>query len=237
MPRTKRTLGFGINRFGLDTRTARQFEGDLVDRLRGNAIRGKGKTTLAKPTFFKAPDAFRTWLEKNHDRETELLVGFYKRDSGTPSITWPESVDEALCFGWIDGVRKSLGETSYTIRFTPRKAKSTWSAVNIKRAQDLLAAGRMQPAGLTAFEARDEARSRVYSFEQKNVKLSDEFETAFKANKKAWAYFQSQPPWYRRTASWWVISAKKEETRLRRLSTLIEDSAQGRRIAAIPKAK
>jgi uncharacterized protein YdeI (YjbR/CyaY-like superfamily) len=187
-------------------------------------------------TFFAEPADFRAWLEKNHDRASELWVGFHKKGSGRPSITWPESVDEALCFGWIDGVRKSLGPDSYMIRFTPRKARSTWSAVNIKRAQELAAEGRMRPAGLKAFEARTDDRSAIYAYEQRHAaKLDPEQEREFRANAKAWEYFQSRPPSYRRTATWWVVSAKREETRRKRLRTLIEDSAQGRTIRQLTR--
>jgi uncharacterized protein YdeI (YjbR/CyaY-like superfamily) len=161
-------------------------------------------------------------------------VGFYKKASGKPSITWPESVDEALCFGWIDGVRKSIDESSYKIRFTPRRPGSIWSAVNIKRAGELIELGRMAPAGLRAFDERKEARSVVYSYEQRDsARLEGDYEAQLRANPQAWDFFQAQPPWYQRAASWWVISAKKEETRLKRLATLIEESAQGRTIAPL----
>jgi uncharacterized protein YdeI (YjbR/CyaY-like superfamily) len=183
------------------------------------------------PLFFAAPADFRAWLEANHADASELYVGFHKKATGKPSITWPESVDEALCFGWIDGVRRSLGAVSYVIRFTPRKARSTWSAVNIKRAQELIAEGRMQPAGLTAFEARTDDRSAIYAYEQRgNAKLDPEQEREFRANAAAWEHFQSRPPSYRKTAIWWVVSAKREETRRKRLRTLIDDSAEGRTI-------
>jgi uncharacterized protein YdeI (YjbR/CyaY-like superfamily) len=186
-------------------------------------------STRSVATFFAKPADFRAWLEENHDRASELWVGFHKKGSGRPSITWPESVDEALCFGWIDGVRKSLGADSYMIRFTPRKPRSTWSAVNIRRAQELVAEGRMRPAGLKAFEARSDDRSAIYSYEQRHAaKLDPEQEREFRANEKAWEYFQSRPPSYRKTAIWWVVSAKREETRRRRLRTLVDDSAQGR---------
>jgi uncharacterized protein YdeI (YjbR/CyaY-like superfamily) len=188
------------------------------------------------PTFFAAPADFRAWLEEHHAAESELLVGFYKKGSGRPSITWPESVDEALCFGWIDGVRRSLGDEAYTIRFTPRKRRSIWSVVNVRRAGELIEEGRMRPAGLAAFEARTEERSGVYSFEQKDPVAFDEARARrFQADAKAWEFFQAQPPWYRRTATWWVISAKKEETRAKRLATLIEDSAAGRAIRELDR--
>jgi uncharacterized protein YdeI (YjbR/CyaY-like superfamily) len=186
------------------------------------------------PRFFPTPADFRRWLEQHHGSERELWVGFHKKDSGRPSITWPESVDEALCFGWIDGIRKSLNEESYVIRFTPRKSSSTWSAVNIRRVAELGRDGRMQPAGLSAFEARDPKKSGIYSFEQrKAVTLGKEGERRFRANRKAWSFFEAQPPGYRKTAIWWVVSAKREETRARRLETLIADSAAGRKIGPL----
>jgi uncharacterized protein YdeI (YjbR/CyaY-like superfamily) len=191
-----------------------------------------------KPTFFPTPADFRKWLETHHETAPELLVGFYKKGSGKPSITWPESVDEALCFGWIDGVRRTIDEESYTIRFTPRRPRSNWSAVNLKRVAELTKLGRMQPAGLRAYEARDPARCQIYSYEQKErieVELSPAYEARFKANKKAWAFFQSQAPYYQRIVSRWVMTAKQEETQLKRLATLIDDSAHGRRIAAMAR--
>lgn len=180
-----------------------------------------------KPRFFKSQSDFRTWLEKHHDTSRELLLGFYKKGSGHPSITWPESVDEALCFGWIDGIRRRIDDISYSIRFSPRKPVSTWSVVNINRAQELIDRGLMKPAGLAAFQARREYRSGIYSYEQRSEKLPDPYERVFKRNKKAWAFFQVQSPWYRKTVGWWIVSAKKEETRLKRLARLIEDSANG----------
>ncbi|MFL5539589.1 MAG: YdeI/OmpD-associated family protein [Longimicrobiaceae bacterium] len=192
----------------------------------------------ASPTFFATPAELRAWLEEHHATETELLVGFYKKGSGKPSITWPESVDEALCYGWIDGVRRSLGDDAYTIRFTPRKKRSFWSNVNIRRAGELIEAGRMRPAGLAAFEARTGERSGVYSFEQKDrekVVFGEAQARQFQANPKAWEFFQAQAPWYRRTATWWVISAKKEETRAKRLATLIAESAAGKTIRQLTR--
>jgi uncharacterized protein YdeI (YjbR/CyaY-like superfamily) len=186
------------------------------------------------PVFFATPAGFRAWLEEHHQTETELLVGFHKKDSGKPSITWPESVDEALSFGWIDGVRRSLGPESYTIRFTPRKQRSFWSNVNIARAEALIAEGRMRPAGLAAFQARAGERSGVYSFEQKDeIAFPPEQERRFRDHAAAWEFFQAQPPWYRRTVTWWVISAKKPETREKRLVSLIADSAAGRVIRGL----
>src|SRR5262245_13872371 len=184
-----------------------------------------------EPTFFATPAEFRAWLEEHHEAESELLVGFYKKASGRPSLTWPESVDQALCFGWIDGVRRSLGDESYTIRFTPRKARSTWSAVNLRRFGELREAGLVLPAGLAAFERRTDDRTAIYSYEQRrNAQLGDEFEARFRAETAAWEWFRAQAPSYQRTATHWVVSAKRAETRERRLAQLIEDSAAGRRI-------
>jgi uncharacterized protein YdeI (YjbR/CyaY-like superfamily) len=188
-------------------------------------------------TFFKTQPDFRRWFEKHHDSSEELLVGFYKKGSGLPSITWPESVDEALCFGWIDGIRRSIDDISYTIRFTPRKPTSTWSAINTRRAQELIDQGLMRPAGLAAFQLRKEYKSGIYSYEQRCEKLPEPYEKVIKRNKAAWAFFQAQSPWYRRTVWWWLVSAKKEETRLKRLATLIEDSANGRAIAGFKRNK
>jgi uncharacterized protein YdeI (YjbR/CyaY-like superfamily) len=191
-----------------------------------------------KPKFFPSPSAWHAWLDEHHEKQDELLVGFYKVGSGKASITWPEAVDGALCFGWIDGVRKSLGESSYVIRFTPRRAKSVWSAVNIKRVAELSASGLMRPRGVQAFELRTGNRSEIYAYEQrKGAKLEGAYEKQFRANQKAWKFFQAQPPWYQRTASWWVISAKKEETRLKRLGQLIEDSENARTIRELRRKK
>ena len=183
-----------------------------------------------KLRFFQSPSDLRKWFERHHASEQELWVGYYKKDSGKPSITWPQSVDGALCFGWIDGIRKSIDDLSYKIRFTPRKPRSIWSAVNIKRAQELLEQGQMQPAGLKAFAAREENRSGIYSYEQRSPELADQYAKKLKKNLAASKFFQAQPPSYRKAANWYVISAKKEETRLKRLDSLIEYSAQGQRI-------
>jgi uncharacterized protein YdeI (YjbR/CyaY-like superfamily) len=183
-----------------------------------------------KPKFFKNSSDFRKWLEANHASATELWVGFYKKDSGKPSLTWPGSVDQALCFGWIDGIRKSIDEVSYKIRFTPRKARSIWSAVNIKRAQELSYEGLMQPAGLKAYEAREENRSGIYSYEQRGPELPDQYRKILKKNPHACKFFDAQPASYRKAANWWVVSAKQEETRLRRLDKLIQHSAAEERI-------
>jgi uncharacterized protein YdeI (YjbR/CyaY-like superfamily) len=189
---------------------------------------------IRKPVFFASPSEWRDWLAKHHNSETELWVGFHKKATGKPSITWPQSVDEALCFGWIDGIRKSLGPDGYMIRFTPRKRTSIWSSVNTKRVAELTRTKRMHPAGIEAFNARDPKKSGVYSFEQRHAaKLSDADIRKFKANRKAWEYFQSLAPGYRRVATFWVTSAKRQETRERRLSTLIADSAAGRKIGVL----
>ncbi len=189
-----------------------------------------------EPRFFPTLADWRAWLEQNHASEQELWVGFYKRDSGRPSITWPESVDGALCFGWIDGVRKSIDAASYKIRFTPRKPRSVWSAINMKRATELKSMGLMHGAGLAAFEKRESKRSAIYAYEQrKTARLSAEYEKQFRANKTAWRFFTSQPPWYQGTSTYWVISAKKEETRLKRLARLIKDSANQRSIAPLTR--
>lgn len=186
-----------------------------------------------RPTFFKTPGHLRRWLEKNHASVSELWVGFYRKASGKGGITYEQALEEALCFGWIDGVRRRLDDEAYVQRFTPRTAKSYWSAVNIKRVEGLKASGRMHAAGLAAFERRDEAKTEKYSFERQNPKLDASLEKRFRANRKAWTFFESQPPGYRRLAVHWVTSAKKEDTRQRRLATLIQDSAAGRRIGLL----
>jgi uncharacterized protein YdeI (YjbR/CyaY-like superfamily) len=187
-----------------------------------------------EPTFFATPAEFRAWLEEHHESESELLVGFHKKGSGRRSITWPESVDQALCFGWIDGVRRSLGDDAYTIRFTPRKPRSNWSAINVKRMRELIDEGLVRPAGLAAFERRSDDRTAIYSYEQrKAAQLPPEYEQQLRSNPAASEFFDAQPPWYRRTAAHWVISAKREATRERRLAQLIEDSANGRRIGPL----
>jgi uncharacterized protein YdeI (YjbR/CyaY-like superfamily) len=191
-----------------------------------------------KTLFFPTPADFRAWLEKNHATELELSVGFYKRDSGKPSITWPESVDAALCYGWIDGVRNSIDAVSYRIRFTPRKPTSTWSAINVKRVAELTKLGLMLPVGTKAFEARKGDKTGIYAYEQrKKAKLSPACEKQFRANKKAWAFFRSQPPWYQRTAAYRVISAKQEATRQKRLDQLIKDSEAGVAIKELRRAE
>ncbi len=189
-----------------------------------------------KPKFFATLNDWRAWLEKNHANTDELWVGFYKRDSGRPSITWPESVDGALSFGWIDGVRKAMDDISYMIRFTPRKPRSTWSAINIRRVGELKKLGLMHAAGLAAFEKRDGDKSAIYAYEQrKTAKLPREFEMTFRQDKTAWEFFQAQAPWYQRTSTYWVISAKKEETRSKRLAILIDCSRRKRTIPQLTR--
>jgi len=190
------------------------------------------------PTFFRSGAEFRRWLEKNHQQAQQLLLGFYRKDSGRGGISYQQALDEALCFGWIDGLRKRFDAASYTIRFTPRKPDSIWSAVNTRRVAELTELGRMHAAGQKVFDNRDQKRARLYSYERANCKLSAACERQFRARKKAWEFYQAQPPWYRRNSCWWVMSAKREETRERRLATLIADSAAGRRIDLLnPLAK
>jgi len=180
-----------------------------------------------KPKFFSSPEQFRQWLEQSHDSAEELLVGFHKKDSGKKSVTYAQALDEALCYGWIDGVRRSLDETSYTIRFTPRKPKSIWSNVNVRHVERLQKEGRMAEPGLRAYARRDPKRTGIYAFENEAREFSPEFEKRFRANKAAWQFFQTEPPSIRRTCIFWVMSAKKEETRVRRLDQLITRAAQG----------
>jgi uncharacterized protein YdeI (YjbR/CyaY-like superfamily) len=184
-------------------------------------------------TYFASPEAFRRWLERHHASATELWVGFHKRATGRPSMTWPESVDEALCFGWIDGIRKRVDDDRYVIRFTPRRSRSIWSLVNLRRVKALIEAGRMCPAGLAAYEARDPKRSGLYSFERAAAQFSPSQEKRLRANARAWAFFESRPPWYRRVATHWVTSAKQEATRERRLEALIRDSAAGLQVGPL----
>jgi uncharacterized protein YdeI (YjbR/CyaY-like superfamily) len=191
-----------------------------------------------EPKFFTTPPRFRQWLEKNHDRANELLVGFHKKDSGKKSITYAEALDEALCFGWIDGVRKNLNETSYTIRFTPRKPKSIWSLVNVNHVERLKKEGRMAEPGLKAYALRDPKRTGIYAFENRPKEFSPAYEKKFRANKAAWEFFHTIPPSLRNTYIFWVMGAKKEETQLRRLELLIDSSAKGVRYGVIePKRK
>jgi len=182
------------------------------------------------PTFFPTPDDFRSWLAENHTVAAELWVGFHRKATGKPSLTWPESVDEALCFGWIDGIRKTVDGEAYKIRFTPRRAGSHWSRVNLERVSVLIEGGRMTPAGMAAWEARDPEKSARYSYERETAALTRRQLARLKKNKTAWTFWEAQPPGYRKQVTAWVTSAKKEETRERRLGTLIEDCANGLRI-------
>lgn len=185
------------------------------------------KTNL--PHFFKNSAEFRKWLIKNHEHESELLVGYYKVDSGLPSMTWSESVDQALCFGWIDGIRRSIDDKSYCIRFTPRKPTSIWSAINLKKIEDLTQKGLMFPAGQAIFQKRKENRSGIYSHENESRTLSPALEKKFKSNKKAWAFFKAQAPSYQKVMVHWIMAAKQEKTRLTRLDkTILQSEAQKR---------
>jgi uncharacterized protein YdeI (YjbR/CyaY-like superfamily) len=190
----------------------------------------------ADAVYFESPAAFRRWLESHHETASELTVGFHKKHTGKPSLTWAESVDEALCFGWIDGVRHRVDDDRYTIRFTPRNPSSNWSLVNLRRVKALIADGRMRPAGVRAFESRRDDRTAVYSFEQRReAKLSASEEQQFRTNRAAWEFFQKQPPGYRRVVSFWVTSAKRDDTRARRLDRLIADSAHRRRVGILER--
>ena len=188
-----------------------------------------------KPKFFNKPAELREWLELNHDSASELLIGFHKKSSGKKSITYPEALDEALCFGWIDGVRKKLNETSYVQRFTPRKPRSIWSNINVDHVERLKKEGRMHASGLTAYERRDPKRTGIYSFENEPVKLSPAYEKKFRANKKAWEFFQKQPGYYKRLLIFRIMSAKKEETQVRRLDQTIDVSEKGVRMGMLAK--
>jgi len=185
---------------------------------------------MSRPRFFKSPAAFRAWLKKNHKTADELIVGYYKKGTGKASITWPESVAEALCFGWIDSIRKTIDEESYSVRFTPRRPKSRWSAVNIRMVAELEKAGKMTAAGRKAFKARPKSEENGYAVKDFDGELDKKRLSAFKKNKKAWQFFESQPPGYQRMARHWVMSAKREDTRDRRLAKLIESSAAGERV-------
>jgi uncharacterized protein YdeI (YjbR/CyaY-like superfamily) len=180
--------------------------------------------------FFPTQADFRRWLEENHAQETELTVGFYKVGSGKPSMSWSQSVDEALCFGWIDGVRRSIDAESYAIRFTPRKSKSIWSAVNIAKVAELTEKGLMKPAGIAAFAKREESKSAIYAYENEAKQFSDEFEKEFRANEKAWEFFQNQANWYKKQMTSWVMTAKQEATRKSRLGKLIGESENERKV-------
>jgi uncharacterized protein YdeI (YjbR/CyaY-like superfamily) len=190
---------------------------------------------LAEPLYFQTPEALRSWFRKHHARAAELVLGYWKVGSGEPSVTWPESVDEALCVGWIDGVRRRLDDQRYTIRFTPRRPGSVWSQVNVRRIGELVAAGRMQPAGLAVFAARGQAHERGYSFADRAEHFAPELEASFREHASAWAFFEKQPPGYRRAAIHWVGNAKQEATKRKRLATLIADSAAGLRLGRTTK--
>ena len=187
--------------------------------------------------FFPTQKHLRKWFEKNHKKEKELFVGYYKVSSGKLSVTWSESVDEALCFGWIDGIRKSIDEESYCIRFTQRKPTSNWSAINIKKVEDLTKLGLMKPEGLKAFGYRKEGNSKIYAYENPKVEFDKSFEKTFKANKKAWAFYQTTTPTYRKVTTRWVMSAKQESTKLKRLNELINDCSLGKNIKAMSYGK
>ena len=200
-------------------------------RLRARRGRAGRRGGVSEPIYFSGPAAFRAWLEARHETETEVIVGYYKKHTGKPSLVWSDAVDEALCFGWIDGKLNSVDDERHIQRFTPRKPTSNWSRVNIAKVERLRAEGRMRPAGEAAFARRKPERSGVYSYEQRHqARLAPEQQARFEANADAWAWFQAAPPGYRATATWWVVSAKRPETRERRLDTLIADSAAGRRL-------
>jgi uncharacterized protein YdeI (YjbR/CyaY-like superfamily) len=190
-----------------------------------------------KPRFFRSATEFRAWLARNHARLDELILGFYNQRSARKGISYQEAVDEALCFGWIDGVRRTVDEERYSGRFSPRRPRSNWSLVNMKRVAELEKAGRMTTPGREAFARRDPKRTGIYSFEGQRARaqLGPDLEARFRANARAWAFFQSRPPWYQRTSIWWIASAKKEETRLRRLAVLIECSAQEQPIPGLDR--
>lgn len=189
-----------------------------------------------EPIFFETPAQFRKWLDKNHRACAEQWIGFHRKNSGRPSITWPQSVDEALCFGWIDGLRKGIDASSYKIRFTPRRPTSTWSAINTRRMNELIRNGRVRDAGLEAFRRRTAKKTATYSYENRgSAALSDAATTEFRRQRAAWRWFTNQPPSYRQTATWWIVSAKRPETQAKRLKILIADSADGRRIAPLRK--
>lgn len=183
-----------------------------------------------EPQFFAHQSDFRKWLEENHDKAKELIVGYYKVGSGKPSLTWSESVDQALCFGWIDGIRKSLDSESYCIRFTPRKPTSIWSTVNIKKMEEMIPKGLVRKAGLVAYEKRKDKKTGIYTYEQDEIEFSPIIEQHFKLNAKAWDFFQKQPPFYRKLMTGWIIRAKQESTKFSRLEKLIKASEDGIRL-------
>jgi uncharacterized protein YdeI (YjbR/CyaY-like superfamily) len=186
---------------------------------------------VSEPVFFRSQGEFRKWLERHHAHTREVTLGFYKKASGKGGLTPDQALDEALCFGWIDGVRHSLNDEAFTNRYSPRTKRSYWSAVNIGKFESLKAAGRVHPAGQAAFDARDPQRDRFYSNENRDAVLPAEYQRRIRANEAAWEFWERQPPGYKRVATHWVMSAKQETTRERRLATLMDDSANGRRIA------
>jgi uncharacterized protein YdeI (YjbR/CyaY-like superfamily) len=190
-----------------------------------------------QPTTFRSPAEFRRWLDAHHDKATELYVRCYRVSAADKGLTYKQALDEALCFGWIDGVRPGGDGESFWIRFSPRTPRSIWSLVNIRHAERLIAEGRMTPAGRAAFDARDPARSGVYSFERRDARFTPVLERAFRKNRAAWTDFEQRPPWYRRTTTHWVMSAKREETRERRLATLIDCCARGRPIPGLERSQ
>jgi uncharacterized protein YdeI (YjbR/CyaY-like superfamily) len=191
-----------------------------------------------KIVFFKTPRAFRTWLARHHAEHRILHVGFRKRHTGETSITWPEAVDEALCYGWIDGVRHRIDADSYTIRFTPRRPGSIWSSVNLRRVRALIRDQRMSPHGLEVWEKRNRKKTKLYAYEQsKQWRFSPRYARQFRANQRAWTWFEEQAPWYRRTCTHWVQRAKQEATKLRRLAALIDCCAAGRPIGLLDRTK
>lgn len=218
----------------------------MIRKLKSTAKPAKSATSAkvataartAEPRYFASHALFRKWLEANHETKSELLVGFHKRDSGRASMTWSESVDAALCFGWIDGVRRRVDDDSYTIRFTPRKASSIWSTVNIKKMKELMAADLVRPAGAQAFERRSPEKSSIYAYENRHAATLDaESQRELERHKRAWKFFESCPPWYKRTAIWRIISAKRPETRAKRLAELIACSEEGRSIPTLSIAR
>lgn len=190
---------------------------------------------MSAPRAFRRPALFRAWLSRNHSKATELAVRCFKAGASEQGMTYRQALDEALCYGWIDGVRHRIDDVSFRVRFTPRKPKSIWSQVNLARVEELIAEGRMAAPGLAAFRSRDQARTGLYSFERETMTLAPAFAREFREHKKAWSYFQTQPPWYRRTSVFWVMSAKREETRARRLRSLIACSAEGKRIGPLAR--
>jgi len=188
------------------------------------------KSNQAGPVYFNSQNEFREWLEKNHDKESEIIAGYYKVGTGRPSMTWSESVDQAICFGWIDGIRRSVDNERYTIRFTPRRPGSIWSNVNLRKVEELKKKGLMKKPGLDVYNKRKDAKSGIYSFENEITTLDKKYEKIFKASKSAWDFFMKQPPSYKKTRTHWVMSAKQEETRLARLNKLIKASGENQRV-------